>query len=59
MSACMPSFDLPLPTVTELLLRYAKKASFFNGRYTTGVTFLSKIVYKRGNGLDLGAVASF
>ena len=36
------------------LARGRKGVSFVNGRYTKGIPFLSKMVYKRVKGLELG-----
>ena len=38
----------------KFLTRYVKEVLFFN-RYTNGLPFLSKMVYKMVLGLDLGA----
>ena len=37
------------------LSRFVKGVLFSNGRYTKGVSFLPKMVYKRGKGSDVGA----
>ena len=39
----------------KFLTRYVKEVSFVNRRYTNGLPFLSKMVYKMVLGLDLGA----
>ena len=39
------------------LARGRKGVSFVNGRYTKGIPFLSKMVYKRVKGLELGGGA--
>ena len=49
-SELAPARKSPRCHVNTPLLRYAKNASFFNRRYTNGIPFLSKIVYKVGNG---------
>ena len=38
----------------KFLSRYVKEVSFVNRRYTNGLPFLSKMVYKMVLGLDLG-----
>ena len=40
---------------TVVLTRYVKGVPFGSGRYTKEVPFLSKMVCKTGEGLDLGA----
>ena len=39
----------------KFLTRYVKEVSFVNRRYSNGLPFLSKMVYKMVLGLDLGA----
>ena len=38
----------------NFLTRYVKRVPFFNRRYTKEAPFRSKLVYKKGEGLDLG-----
>ena len=38
----------------KFLTWYVKEVPFVNRRYTNGLPFLSKMVYKMGLGLDLG-----
>ena len=44
-----------MKNIVKVALQVTEKDTIFCGRYTIGVTFLSKMVYKRVRGLDLGA----